>query len=175
MRFLRILLILLLPLLLFPVLWLSARTSKPVTNTQQVSYIGDSSLSRADSLIAFARLHLGTPYKFASADPKAGFDCSGFAYYVFKNSGIELPRSSRDMDNIGADVKLEECRKGDLILFRGTDASDKTIGHVGIIISDPGKPVEFIHSSSSKKHWGVVITTMDDAYTKRFVKVKRVL
>ena len=137
----------------------------------------DSSAVKADSIIAFAKRFLGTPYKYASASPKAGFDCSGFTYYVYKNAlNIELPRSSRDLDKAGVDVALKECRKGDLILFRGTDPNDKSIGHVGIIISEYGQPVEFIHSSSSPKHWGVIISNMEkDYYTKRFVKIKRVL
>jgi cell wall-associated NlpC family hydrolase len=136
----------------------------------------DSVLSRADSLIAFARQFIGTPYKYACASPKSGFDCSGFTYYVFAHAGITLPRSSSDLDKAGYDVPLKECRKGDLILFKGTDANSTRVGHVGIIISEEGEPVEFIHSSSSKKHWGVVISSMEkDYYTKRFVKVKRVL
>lgn len=137
----------------------------------------DSSAAKADSIISFAKKFLGTPYKYGSCSPSAGFDCSGFTYYVFKAAlQIELPRSSRDLDKAGADVALKDCRKGDLILFRGTNENDKTIGHVGIIISEQGQPVEFIHSSSSKKHWGVVISNMEkDYYTKRFVKVKRVL
>lgn len=137
----------------------------------------NSSLERADSLIAFARQFLGKPYKYACASPEIGFDCSGFTYYVFmKAAGITLPRSSRDLDNAGYDVPLKECRKGDLILFKGTDPGSARIGHVGIIISEQGQPVEFIHSSSSKKHWGVVISNMEkDYYTKRFIKIKRVL
>jgi lipoprotein Spr len=147
--------------------------NKPVTKSASI----DTSALKADTLISLAKTYLGTPYKYGSCSPKAGFDCSGFTYYVYRTAlNMELPRSSRDLDHAGYDVALKDCRKGDLILFRGTDPNDKTIGHVGIIISDLGQPVEFIHCSSSAKHWGVVISNMDkDYYTKRFVKVKRVL
>jgi cell wall-associated NlpC family hydrolase len=165
-------------ILLFPALFFSKDRMKP---REAQSTVNDTvtapALSKADSIISFAKKYLGTPYKYGSCDPKTGFDCSGFTYYVFrKAAGIELPRSSRDLNSAGHDVDIKNCRKGDLILFRGTNPNDKSIGHVGIIISEEGQPVEFIHSSSSKKHWGVVISDMEkDYYTKRFVKIKRVL
>lgn len=172
---------LLLIILLFTGLVLPARqvhfVQQAFTAADTVSKVQDTSITRADSVIMFAKKFLGTPYKYASASPQAGFDCSGFTYYVFmKAAGIVLPRSSRDLDKTGYDVPLKECRKGDLILFKGTDPNSTRVGHVGIIISEQGQPVEFIHSSSSKKHWGVVISNMEkDYYTKRFVKIKRVL
>lgn len=154
-----------------------AKASALPVSVDTVKSPKDTSIVKADSIISFAKTFLGTPYKYASASPSAGFDCSGFTYYVYKTAlKIELPRSSRDLDKAGVDVALKDCRKGDLILFRGTNENDKSIGHVGIIISEEGQPVEFIHSSSSKKHWGVVISNMEkDYYTKRFVKIKRVL
>ena len=150
---------------------------RSITARDTIAKAKDTGLLRADSLISFAKKFLGTPYKYASASPEAGFDCSGFTYYVFAQAaGITLPRSSCDLDKAGVDVALKDCRKGDLILFKGTDPKETRVGHVGIIISEQGQPVEFIHSSSSKKHWGVVISNMEkDYYTKRFVKVVRVL
>ncbi len=129
-----------------------------------------------DSVVQYAHTFLGTPYKYGCCSPASGFDCSGFTWFVFKHYGYSIPRSSKDYVNLGKEVSLGECRKGDIILFRGTHANDKSVGHVGIIISDPGQPVKFIHSSSSKKHPGVVITDYyNSAYPKRFVKICRVL
>ena len=36
-------------------------------------------------LIDYAKTLKGIRYKYASADPKKGFDCSGFVMYVFKH------------------------------------------------------------------------------------------
>ncbi|MEW6470217.1 MAG: C40 family peptidase [Bacteroidota bacterium] len=132
--------------------------------------------AKADSIVAFAKTLLGTPYKYGSCSPKA-FDCSGFVYYVLKNHGIEVPRSSYEMGKAGKEVPLSQCRKGDIILFRGTNARNPRIGHAGLIISEQGQPVQFIHSSSNKKKWGVIISSFDESeyYAKRFVKVVRVL
>src|SRR5688572_20232304 len=40
-------------------------------------------LTDPDSLVAFGKSLVGTPYLYASADPANGFDCSGFITYVF--------------------------------------------------------------------------------------------
>lgn len=132
--------------------------------------------AKADSIVAFAKTLLGTPYKYGSCSPKA-FDCSGFVYFVMKNNGVEVPRSSYEMGKCGKEIDLKDCRKGDIILFRGTNAKNPRIGHAGLIISEKGQPVRFIHSSSNKKKWGVIISSYDesDYYAKRFVKIVRVL
>jgi cell wall-associated NlpC family hydrolase len=129
-----------------------------------------------DSIVEFAETFLGTPYKYASATPKAGFDCSGFTYFVFAHYGIVVPRSAKDYAHFGTEVSIAECRKGDIILFRGTHPGDKTVGHVGIVISNQGEPLQFIHSSSSDNHNGVVITNyFKSNYPARFIKIIRVI
>lgn len=132
-------------------------------------------VTKADSLVEFAKSLKGKKYCYGSCIPGEGFDCSGFVYYVFSQFGMTLPRSSYLMAEVGKEIKLKNCQKGDLIFFTGTNAESKKIGHVGIIVSDKGHPVEFIHCSSGKKN-SVVITPMSSAhYQKRFIKVMRVL
>jgi cell wall-associated NlpC family hydrolase len=132
--------------------------------------------TKADSIVEFAQSQLGSTYNYGSKNPKTGFDCSGFCYYVFTNNKVKVPRTSRSYGNVGSEIPLEEARKGDVILFRGTNPNDQTIGHIGIVISGEGEPLQFIHSSSSKKHYGVTITDYYESnYPKRFLKVKRVL
>jgi len=129
-----------------------------------------------DSIVDYAKTFLGTPYKYGSASPKSGFDCSGFTYFVFAHYGIPLPRSAKDYAKIGKEVSIAECRKGDIILFRGTHPSDKHVGHVGIVISNPGEPLKFIHASSSIHHSGVTITDyFNSKYPARFIKIIRVI
>lgn len=129
-----------------------------------------------DSVVNFAKTFLGTNYQYACASPKSGFDCSGFTWYVFNHYGINVPRSSKDYKNFGKEIPIDQARKGDVIVFRGTHPGDKSAGHVGIVITNPGEPLQFIHSSSSKKHKGVVITDYNNsAYPKRFIKIIRVI
>ena len=126
-----------------------------------------------ESLIAFAQTLIGTTYKYGSTDPAVGFDCSGFITHVFNHFDIKVPRSSRDFEFAGTDVPLEQSKPGDLILFTGTDSSDRTIGHMGIIIKAGGEAIDFIHSSSGKAN-GVTVTPLNPYYMGRFVKVVRV-
>lgn len=129
-----------------------------------------------DSIVDYAKTFLGTPYKYANASPNSGFDCSGFTWFVYNHFGVAIPRSSKDYMTLGTRVTLETCKKGDLILFTGTDPSEKRVGHVGIVISNAGDSVMFIHSSSSKNHYGVTITNYyKSAYPKRFIGVCSVL
>ncbi len=128
----------------------------------------------AAQLVAYAKTLVGTPYKYASTDPKAGFDCSGFITFVFNHFKIDVPRSSVDFTNYGKDISLSEAKEGDLVLFTGTDSISTIVGHMGIIVSnDSDKGMDFIHSTSGKAN-GVTITHFNDYYRKRFVKVIRV-
>ncbi len=127
----------------------------------------------ADSLIAFAESLIGTPYKYASIDPSQGFDCSGFITYVFNHFKISVPRSSIDFTNVGTEVPVNDAKKGDLILFTGTDSTERFVGHMGIVISSSDSALQFIHSSSGKAN-GVVITPLNEYYKGRFMKVIRV-
>ena len=126
-----------------------------------------------DSIVNFAETLIGTPYLYASTDPEKGFDCSGFITYVFNHFKITVPRSSIDFTNVGKEVSLQDSKKGDLILFTGTDSTEKFVGHMGIIIANDNGDVQFIHSSSGRAN-GVVITPLNDYYKGRFVKVVRV-
>jgi len=116
-----------------------------------------------DSLVAFAKSLLNTPYLYGSTDPLKGFDCSGFITHVFNHFNITLPRSSYDFANIGIKKTLTTCKPGDLLLFSGTDPNERTIGHIGIIINNLNGQPSFIHSTSGKAY-GVTITSMDNQF-----------
>ncbi len=132
--------------------------------------------NRRDSIVSFAKSLLGTPYKVSGNSPD-GFDCSGFVYYVYSKFNLKISRSSYTIGEDGVDVDSSEAQKADLIFFTGTDPNDPKVGHIGIIISENDEPIEFIHSSSSSKHSGVVITKLDSSprYRERYVKIKSVL
>jgi len=120
-------------------------------------------------VIEYAKKFLGTPYRYASADPGKGFDCSGFVHFVFKNYDIDLPRGSREYQSLGRALKPEEFKVGDVLVFYGYRDSDH-IGHVGIICEANGMKSRFIHSSSGKAY-GVTISELgSEMYTRRFYK-----
>lgn len=128
----------------------------------------------ADSLITFAKKQLGLKYNYGECGP-GSFDCSGFVYYVFSHFNVKVPRASMDYEKTGRVIPKDSCRKGDIIVFTGTDASNRKPGHVGIILSQPGEDILFIHASSGKNHNGVTITNFStsEGYKKRFIKIVR--
>ncbi len=130
----------------------------------------------ADSLLAFAKKQIGIKYCYANCTPSNGFDCSGFVYYTFSHFSIKVPRSSIDYMNYGRRVDPDSCKVGDVIVFTGTNPKNRKAGHVGIVISNPGEDITFIHSSSSKKCSGVKISSFknDPYYKLRFIKIVRV-
>jgi cell wall-associated NlpC family hydrolase len=124
-------------------------------------------------VVNFAKTLIGTPYRYASTDPKTGFDCSGFITYVFNHFHIIVPRSSIDFTNVGRTLPADSAKAGDLILFTGTDSTEKFVGHMGLVISNQNNQLEFIHSSSGKKY-GVTITPLSNYYRSRYMKTIRI-
>jgi cell wall-associated NlpC family hydrolase len=124
-------------------------------------------------LIQFAESLVGVPYKQGSSDPLRGFDCSGFITYVFQHFGILVPRSSIDFMGVGREVSVAELKGGDLILFNGTDSTEKFAGHMGLVVSNQNGVVNFIHSTSGKAN-GVTITPFNDFYKQRYIRTVRI-
>jgi cell wall-associated NlpC family hydrolase len=129
--------------------------------------------TNADSLVAFAQSLRGVPYLYASTDPAQGFDCSGFITYVFNHFKIAVPRRSMDFDHMHNQILLSQAKTGDLVLFTGTDSTDRVPGHMGILIVKPGQPAIFIHSTSGKAK-GVTETPFSPYYNSRYLKTIRV-
>jgi cell wall-associated NlpC family hydrolase len=97
----------------------------------------------ASSVLATADDYVGTRYVWGGVTPR-GFDCSGFVQYVFREHGIELPRTSRQQAQVGQYVptSLGSLEVGDLMFF-ATDG--KRIDHIAIYAGGD----QIIHSSSS--------------------------
>ena len=109
-----------------------------------------------DKVIAEAKKVIGTPYSWAGSTP-AGFDCSGFVYYAFKQAGYSISRhSSSTYYALGK--KVSSPQRGDLVFF-ATGSNRSVINHLGIYLGDN----QFIHASSSK---GVMISSVNSSYYK---------
>ncbi|MBW7455187.1 C40 family peptidase, partial [Paenibacillus sepulcri] len=119
------------------------------------------------SLISSGTQFLGVPYRFgAPAGVTYAFDCSSFIQYVFKASGIKLPRTSVAQATAGKKVAKGYLSTGDLVFFNTGGAG---ISHVAIYAGN-GK---ILHSSSTK---GVTIASMNTTYWQsKYVTARRVL
>ncbi|MBA3343438.1 MAG: C40 family peptidase [Gemmatimonadaceae bacterium] len=87
--------------------------------------------------------YVGVPYVWGGSTPR-GFDCSGFVQYVYREHGVRLPRTSRQMARAGQALRANvgALREGDLMLFRGRNG---VIGHVALYAGRN----RILHSSSS--------------------------
>ena len=125
----------------------------------------DPSAAASAEITRTAARFLGIPYRFGGEGPN-GIDCSSFVQQVYREHGINLPRTAREQSKVGKDVPVGDLREGDLLFFH-TYASYPS--HVGIYLGE-GK---MIHASSGSGK--VVVSEVDsDYYRSRFIGAKRV-
>jgi murein DD-endopeptidase len=81
-----------------------------------------------DTIAAIAVALVGTRYQFGGAD-RAGFDCSGLAFYVHERVGLDIPRTARQQQLAARPVPLDEIEPGDLVFF---SVRAHHVDHVGV-------------------------------------------
>jgi len=108
----------------------------------------------------------GAPYRNGGADP-AGFDCSGFVWYVFAQHGLAVPRTVLEQFQAGQTIDTSDLQPGDLVFFSTTSPG---ASHVGIAIGGDS----FVHAPSSS---GVVRVERIGApyWASRFIGARRIL
>lgn len=92
----------------------------------------------ASGIIGIAQSYFGVPYRYGGTTP-AGFDCSGFTSYVYRQAGISIPRTASAQ--AAASTPVSNPRPGDLVFF------GSPIYHVGIYVS-PGRMIDAQHSGT---------------------------
>ena len=132
-----------------------------------------SSISKEDQLrsdvLTYARKYVGSKYRYGGTDPKSGFDCSGFTYFVMKEFDIALNRSSRSQESNGRSIKVSEAKAGDLLFFRRSRSGN--VFHVALVVSNDRNGLKVIHSTSSR---GVIIDNIThSSYWKPKVSTAR--
>ena len=122
----------------------------------------------AEQLVDEALSYLGIRYRFGGTSPATGLDCSGLVLNVFRNAvGLDLPRTAREMANLGDKIGRQELKPGDPVFF---NTMRRTFSHVGIYLGD-GK---FVHAPSSGGK--VRVESISTAYwAKRFNGARRLI
>ncbi|MGO3571628.1 MAG: C40 family peptidase [Lactococcus cremoris] len=104
-------------------------TVSAVSKVEKTQSVAKEVQSRADKLVSTAKKYMGVPYVWGGTTP-AGFDCSGFTSYVYKEVlDKEIGRTTWDQIASGKQVALDQAKVGDLIIFYGGD-------HVGIYLGN---------------------------------------
>ena len=94
-------------------------------------------------ILAEAQKYLGCPYAAGGTSP-AGFDCSGFVYYVLKQVGLSPYRTPASQYTQGISVEKSALKAGDIVFFSSN--SGRSITHVGIYSGNG----QFIHAPNSR-------------------------
>ncbi len=104
---------------------------------------------------------LGAPYVYGAMGPRA-FDCSGFVWSVFRESGISFERGSARTfwAQFETPKPGEEYKFGTLVFFNN-------LKHVGIVADEHG----FYQASSSH---GVTYSPFNDYWSERITGFRRV-
>jgi len=116
-----------------------------------------SASSKATKIINTGKKYMGVRYKFgAKTGNTSSFDCSSFTQYIFRQHGVDIPRSSKQQSKVGKYVPKSQLKPGDLVFFYSP------IHHVGIYIGNgkvmhtygkPGVTISSINSGWWKDHY----------------------
>ena len=91
--------------------------------------------------------------------------------YVYKNIGVDIPRTSIRQSKFGKHVKRDELQKGDLIFFDTSKKRKGYVNHVGIYLGDGW----FAHASSKERKVTISHFEKEPVYVKRMKVCKRYL
>ena len=132
---------------------------------QKVAEYGKRGNLDMDKLFSTVDKHIGIPYQFGG-DSENGIDCSAFTRRVYREQGIELPRTSQQQSMTGGGVGGNPLHPGDLVFFNTSIMGG--ISHVGVYMDNN----TFAHASSSQ---GVTESNLRQKYfSKRYVRANRV-
>ena len=139
------------------------------SNQPTHSYGSDTAIIK-NEIESKAKSFLGTKYVWGATGPSK-FDCSGFTQWVYRDSGITIPRVSKDQAKVGNYVQYANLRRGDMVFFDTKKRREGKVTHVGIYLGNNN----FIHASSAAKK--VVIYNFEDKpfYKERFLWGRRVI
>ena len=126
-------------------------TKKPADNST-VSYDG---LDIAKLAVEYLELE----YVYGGNSLTKGVDCSGFTTQIYKQFGIDLPRTAAEQSKVGTKVSLADAKPGDLYAEEYSDKTNYT-GHAGIYIGNG-------YIISAWPNSGVYITSVSEDTTFR--------
>ncbi len=130
-------------------------TAKSIKSALGTSSVSNSSASTATKVVNTAKRYVGHKYVFGGVGP-SGFDCSGFTQYVYKQTGISIPRTTRSQATVGKGLSKPQVSSGDLIVF--SDTYQPGPSHVGICIGNGN----FVHAANAQK--GVRTDSLNSTY-----------
>lgn len=130
--------------------------SVPIIASVPVSQPSQVSISNAQTIINYAKRYMGMPYVWGGSNPSTSFDCSGFVYWVFKNNGYDIYRTTVEgywnMSRVQRDATPQI---GDMVFLQNTYRVGPS--HIGIYIGNG----QMIDANSSR---GIAIDNLNTPY-----------
>lgn len=108
-----------------------------------------------------AQVSLGVPYKWGGTDPEKGVDCSSLTQCIYRDNGIQIPRTAIAQWNSPRmkPATLADMKPGDLVFFETSatktkDRYSKSAGgyvtHVAVVGND-GKLVQAVSKGTTSE------------------------
>ena len=100
------------------------------------------------NLINNARQFIGSKYSWGGSSPSTGFDCSGLIQHVFKQVGINLPRTAAQQGKVGQEVDISQTKPGDIIWFGSKNSPSGQ--HIGLVSRIENGQIYIIDAAGKK-------------------------
>jgi len=144
-----------------------ASAAEQVRKAEEPSFLERYTNAAQDVILQGLKL-VGIRYRWGGNDESSGLDCSGFVRLVFKDSiGALLPRTAREMSEVGQQIDASQLKPGDLVFF---NTMRRTFSHVGIYLGDN----YFMHAPRAGAE--VRVESMESSYwIKRYNGARRIL
>ncbi len=142
-------------LLLGLTLFIGQGTASAATNNASTTHSAATSIQQR--IVQIALSYRGYRYVNAGSNPSTGFDCSGFAWWVYHQAGINFQRSSAaGYVRLGQYVSRANLQPGDMIIYANTYIRGPS--HVEIYIGN-GQTI-----GADNPQVGVAINNLNDPY-----------
>ena len=108
-----------------------------------------------ERVVRIAKRYIGIRYRDGGETPW-GFDCSGFVMFVYRKSGLNVPRTAIKQYRSGRKIDISLAKPGDLVFF---NIYRNRISHVGVYLGDfifihsPSKGKEISYASMENPYW----------------------
>jgi cell wall-associated NlpC family hydrolase len=137
------------------------------TDELQTSFFERYTNAAQDVILQGLKL-VGVRYRLGGNDEDSGLDCSGFVRLAFKDGiGASLPRTAREMSEVGEQIDSSQLKPGDLVFF---NTMRRAFSHVGIYLGDN----HFMHAPRTGAE--VRVESMASSYwVKRYNGARRIL
>ena len=145
----------------------ASAVAEPARKEEQISFLERYTNAAQDVILQGLKL-VGVRYRLGGNDEDSGLDCSGFVRLVFKDSiGASLPRTAREMSEVGQQIDTSQLKPGDLVFF---NTMRRAFSHVGIYLGDN----HFLHAPRTGAE--VRVESMESSYwTQRYNGARRII